>query len=201
VSGARDQLIAHLAQPEHEAPLTPVLDHWYASEECKTIIRYAAQYEARAVRFLFERPARYTQRIVVRLCEQYAYHAGLLQQQLRLLLALNHSATGGQRLHSDIAEKNLDSLLGSPKTIQAVKDLAQSLDRHIRNALAHGVPAIDLDRRRCVFKDKDKTVDLCFDELFDQTMRLTVTTLCLLSIDQRVQERWMRQRLEALLRR
>jgi hypothetical protein len=45
-------------------------------QECKTIIRYAAQYEARAVRFLFERPARYTQRIVVRLCEQYAHTRG-----------------------------------------------------------------------------------------------------------------------------
>ena len=48
VSGVRDQFVAHLAQPEHEAPLVPVLDHWYDSEECKTLIRYRAQYEARA---------------------------------------------------------------------------------------------------------------------------------------------------------
>jgi hypothetical protein len=200
VSGIRDQLIAYLAQPQHEGTLMPVLDHWHRSEECKTNIRYATQYEARAVRFLFERPRRYTQRIVIRLCEQYAHHAGLLQQQLRLLLALDHSATGEQRLHSTIAEKNLDSLLGSPKTSQAAKDLAQSLNRHIRNALAHGVPAIDPDRRRCVFKDKDDEVDLSFDDLFDHTMRLTVTTLCLLSIDLRVQARWMRHRIEALHR-
>jgi hypothetical protein len=76
--------------------------------------------------------------------------------------------------------------------------VAQAFDRRIRNALAHVTPAIDLDRRRCTFRDRDKTVDLSFNELFDQTMRLTVTALCLLSIDQRIKLQWLRQRLEAL---
>lgn len=200
VSAVRDQLIAYLAQPEHEAALLPVLDHWYASEECKTLIRYAAQYEVRAARFLFERPTRFTQRLVVRLCDQYAHHAALLQHQLRFLLALDHSTQREQRRHSEIADKNLDSLVGSEKTNQAVKALAQALDRTMRNALAHGVPAIDLDRRHCGFRDTAKTITMSLDELFDRTMRITVTALCLLSIDQRVQERWIRQRLEVLLR-
>lgn len=200
VAAIRDRIVAHLAQSENEVPLMPVLDHWHASDDCRTIMRYAAQYKSRAVRFLFKRPLRYTQASLLRLCEQYGHHAGLVRQQLRFLIALDHSTQGELLLHSAILEKNLDSLLGSAKTNQALRDLAQALDRHIRNALAHSVPAIDLDRRLCTFKDADRTVDLSFDELFDQTMRLTVTALCLLAIDQRIQQQWMRQRLDALLR-
>ncbi len=200
VAALRDRLVAHLAQPENEASLKPVLDHWYESEDCRAIMRYAAQYKERAARFLSKRPARYTQASVLRLCDQYGHHAGLVQQQLRLLLALDHSTHDEPLLHSDVQEKNLDSLVGSGKTSEILRDVSQALDRRIRNALAHGVPAIDLDQRRCTFRDRDKPVDLSFDELFDQTMRLTVTALCLLSIDQRVQQQWMRQRLDALLR-
>jgi hypothetical protein len=61
VAAMRDRIGAHLAQPEHEAPLMPVLDHWYTSDDCRTIMRYAAQYKSRAIRFLFKRPLRYTQ--------------------------------------------------------------------------------------------------------------------------------------------
>jgi len=61
VAAIRDRIGAHLAQPEHEAPLMPVLDHWYTSDDCRTIMRYAAQYKSRAIRFLFKRPLRYTQ--------------------------------------------------------------------------------------------------------------------------------------------
>ena len=200
VAEVRDQLVTHLGQPEHEALLMPVLNHWYGSDDCKIIIRYGMQYKSRAARFLSKRPSRYTQSSLVRLCDQYAHHAGLLNHQLRLLIALDHSAQGERLLHYDVLEKNLDSLLGSAKTSQAVRYLAQALDRRIRNALAHGVPAIDLDRGRCIFKDRNKPVDLSFDELFDQTVGLTVTTVCLLSIGQSLQLRWMRQRLDALLR-
>jgi hypothetical protein len=200
VAAVRDRLVAHLAQPENEGPLTPILDHWYDAEDSRTIMRYAAQYKERTARFLFKRPARYTQAAIVRLCDQYAHHAGLVQQELRLLIALDHSTHGEQLLHSDVLEKNLGSLLGSGKTNQILRDVAQAFDHRIRNALAHGVPAIDLDRRRCTFRDRDQPVELSFDELFDQTMRLTVTALCLLSIDQRLKLQWLRQRLDALLR-
>jgi hypothetical protein len=196
----RDRLVSHLAQPENETPLTPVLDHWYDSEDCRTIMRYAAQYKERTARFLFERPARYTQASVVRLCDQYGHHAGLVQQELRLLIALDHSTHGEQLLHSNVLEKNIGSLLGGAKTSQVLRDVAQALDLRIRNALAHGVPAIDLDRQSCTFRDRDQPVTLSFDELFDQTMRITVTALCILSMDQRLNLQWMRQKLEVLLR-
>lgn len=200
VAALRNDLIVHIAAPEHELALQPVLDHWYESAECKKVIHYAQQYRTRASNFLSTRPVRYTDRSLSRLAEQYSYHAGLLEQQLRLLLALDFSAGGDQRRHSDIQEKNFASLLGSAKVHKALQALAQALDRRIRNALAHGVPEINWDRRICVFRDRDEQVEASFDDFFDKTMHLTVTTLCLLGIEQRLQLHWVRQRLNSLLR-
>ena len=201
VAAVRDRLVAHLAQPENEASLTPVLDHWYESEDCRTIMRYAGQYKERAARFLFKRPSRYTQASVSALCEQYGHHAGLVQQATPASDRARSFHTRTNNFCIPMFRKRISAACsGSGKTNRDTKRRGAAFDHRIRNALAHGVPAIDLDRRRCTFRDRDQPVELSFDELFDQTMRLTVTALCLLSIDQRLQHQWLRQRLDALLR-
>jgi hypothetical protein len=200
VGAWRNDLIGHLTTAPHQNVLQEVLDQWYDSSECRKVIHYAQQYGTRAAHFVHARPTRYTQRSLLRLVEQYRVHAILLGHQLQLLLALELSASGERHCHSDIQEKNFASLLGSAKVHQALQGLAGALDRHVRNALAHGVPEINWDRRTCMFRDRDQQVELTFNEFFDKTMGLTVTAVCLLGIDQRIQHEWVRQRVNDLLR-
>lgn len=55
-----------------------------------------------------------------------------------------------------------------------LKDIAGAVDRHVRNALAHGVPQLVPDSQQVRFEDQGATVTWTLQDFFENTRRLTL---------------------------
>lgn len=198
IATERDALLRVLAAAAKPERLEQVLEHWHESDECHNVLHFIQQYETLGTHFVMERPRRYNRSIISRLVEQYRQHAILLNQELRLLLALQFTAAGKRRFHDEIQEKHFADLLRHPVICPSLRNLAAALDRRVRNAIAHTAPEVRLDLRTCTFRDQLKPVTLSFDELYDAVNRLTVTAAALLGVPFQLQQYWLSRRLDQL---
>jgi hypothetical protein len=198
IAADRDTLLRVLAAAPKPERLEQALEHWHQSDDCHNVLHFIQQYETLGARLITERPRRYNRSLVSRLIEQYRQHAILINQELRLLLALQFIAAGRKRFHDEIQEKHFADLLQHSAICPALRNLAAALDRRVRNAIAHSTPEVRVHRRTCTFRDQHKPVTLSFDELYDAVNRLTLTAAALLTVPFQLQQYWLSQRLDQL---
>jgi hypothetical protein len=125
--------------------------------------------------------ARPTKRIsdsaAVALQNEYLRAASLFEQQLRLLTSLVRAEPGRVEPWPYWQKQSLNNLIEMASRDDALGKLARFIDRHVRNALAHGPPVIERGSGRCHFHDMDVCVTWSWEEYFCNTRALTFAVL------------------------
>lgn len=106
-----------------------------------------------------------------------------MEDRLRLLLWLDEIAKGSDRAWSEQERRNLFQLLEAATISSKLAWVAPLIDRHVRNALAHGQPEVNLNTNECRFHDRTDTVTWSMSEFFEKTKQLTLATRALMELE------------------
>lgn len=74
-------------------------------------------------------------------------------------------------------KQSFNNLIEMASRDAALGKLVPFIDRHVRNALAHGPPVIERSTSRCQFRDRDVQVTWSWEEYFRNTRALTYAVL------------------------
>lgn len=153
------------------------LHGWANSSSMESHLQYVRQFRTLARRFRKHPPKRATNTLIVQLAEEYRSGATYFEQRLRLLLQMD-AAANGQTL-SKKQLRSLGLLLQRSSKIENLRPLTTAIDRHVRNALMHATPPLDVNTGTVTFHDFAVTVTWTYRQFFEQTRALTITAIVL----------------------
>jgi hypothetical protein len=159
------------------AAVQGVLDAWAASKDHRRYVHSIRLLTVAAGRFRPPPPQRISDRAAIELQNEYLRSASVFEQQLRLLTSLKRINEGTAKPWSYWQRQDLSKLMQMASEHDDLGQLISRLDRHVRNALAHGPPVIERAARRCQFWDRDVCVTWSWEEFFHNTRALTLTVL------------------------
>jgi hypothetical protein len=100
----------------------------------------------------------------------------------------------------DMEKQTLKSLLDYVEARSEFRATAGIVNRHVRNALAHGLPEIVPNKSEARFCDRGVTVTWKLGEFFENTRQLTIAVLALAEFESHLQMQQTRQLVETLWR-
>jgi hypothetical protein len=106
-----------------------------------------------------------------------------MEERLRLLVWLDKIVKGEYEPWTDQQGQTLFQLLEAATASSRLACIPPLIDRHVRNALAHGQPELIPDSSECRFHDQNKTVTWKMNEFFDKTKQLTLGTCALTELE------------------
>lgn len=177
------ELLLSLFQRLNPLEINRKLDEWYASKSCKKYLHFCLIWPTLIGKSRHSKPARLTLRLVGQLSEEYRVGCSLMEDRLRLLVWLDEIAQGTGRPWSQEERRNLFQLLEAATISTKLTWAAPLIDRHVRNALAHGQAEVNLDTNECRFHDRTRTVTWGISEFFDKTKQLTLATRALMELE------------------
>ncbi|MGH9635443.1 MAG: hypothetical protein ACRD72_11475 [Candidatus Angelobacter sp.] len=110
-----------------------------------------------------------------------------MEDRLRLLVWFDEIAQGRGKPWIEQEGRNLFQLLEAATISNKLSWVPSLIDRHVRNALAHGQPELHLDSAECSFHDRTATVTWKMNEFFDRTKQLTLATRALMELESIIQ--------------
>ena len=152
-----------------------MMDTWAESDDFRRYVHSLRSLSVAAKRFRLFPTKRISDRAAIDLKYEYLGAAGLLEQQLRLLVCLARAEQ--MQSYADSKNWSLDNLLTMAATHTELDEIAKHLERNVRNALAHGSPVIERQARRCVFIDRKTQIVWSWEEYFHNTRALTIDVL------------------------
>ena len=102
---------------------------------------------------------------------------------LRVLLLCAENAEGRPRTWAEWKSLNLNNLLAMAGRHKGLDPVVGCIDRHVRNALVHGTPIIDVALGTCRFEDLKVTVTWTWREFFERTRGLTLSVLAMVGFE------------------
>jgi hypothetical protein len=184
---ASKQAMYELAVYVHERlnPLAveELMGAWARSKDARKLIQFGVQWGTVTRQFRFASPKRLTIRLANQLAEEYRTSSSFLEQRLRLFVFLDHIACGGKKSWTDWEKTSLFKLLKEAEASPRLNWIPPLLERHVRNALAHGQPEINLDAQECRFHDREVTVAWKMPEFFEKTRTLTLAARALFEFE------------------
>jgi hypothetical protein len=160
-----------------------LLEEWGKSASFKRYVHCCNIWPTLMRRSRQTRPERLTFKLALQLSEEYKAAASLLEERLRLVAWLDDAAQGKNGAWADQEKRNLSELLEAAALIPSVASITTFIDRHVRNALAHGQPELILDLSECNFHDRGVTVTWKVNEFFEKTKDLSFAAYALLEFD------------------
>ncbi len=148
----------------------PVDEHQRYVHSLRLFIVAAGRFRARPTKRISDSAA-------VALQNEYQRAASLFELQLRHLTALLRAAPGSVKPWSYWQKQGLNNLIEMASQDNTLREIVSFIDRHVRNALAHGPPVIERGTGRCEFRDRDVRVTWSWEEYFRNTRALTCAVL------------------------
>jgi len=160
-----------------------IMGDWARSKDARKFAQSLVHWPALIRQFRLIPPKRLTVRLAHQLASEYRACSSLLEQRLRLLVSLDQAAAGGTKKWTDWERTTLFELLKEAEASPRLNWIPSLIDRHVRNALAHGEPEINLDHQECRFHDRNVTVAWKIDQGFEETRRLTLAVRALMEFE------------------
>lgn len=177
------ELLLSLYQRFNPLEINRKLEEWYASESCKKYLHFCLIWPTLIRKSRQSKPMRLTLRLADQLSEEYRVGCSLMEDRLRLLVWLDEIAKGSGRPWNEQERRNLFQLLEAATISNKLAWVAPLIDRHVRNALAHGQPEVNLNTREVCFHDRTHTVTWSMSEFFEKTKQLTLATRALMELE------------------
>lgn len=159
------------------------LEDWGHSRDVRKAVQFGISWPTLIRQFRLLPPRRLTMKLAAQLSNECRTCSSFVEQRLRLLVSLEETAKGNIKKWQDWENMNLFQLLEAATASLTLNWIPPFIDRHVRNALAHGQPEINLDRGECRFHDKKTTVTWRFDDFFKKTKQLTLEARVLLEFE------------------
>jgi hypothetical protein len=176
-------MVLSICQHVNGAEIDRRLKEWYASQSWKRSIQSRVIWPTLVRKWRHSQPARLTLKLAAELSEEYKASASILEERLRFLVWLDEMSQGVSTPWAEQEKRNLYRLLEAAKTSSKLSWLPPFIERHVRNALAHGVPGINLNKDECRFHDSTHTVTWKTAEFFEKTKQLTLVTCALMEME------------------
>lgn len=177
------EMVLSICQQVNGAEIDRRLKEWYASQSWKKSVQSRVIWPTLVRKWRHSQPERLTLKLVAELSEEYKAGASILEERLRFLVWLDEMSQGVTTPWMEQEKRNLYRLLEAAKASSTLSWLPPFIDRHVRNALAHGVPGINLDKDECRFHDSTHTVTWKTAEFFEKTKQLTLVTRALMELE------------------
>jgi hypothetical protein len=116
---------------------------WFADNDHRRLIHSVRLLTVAAGRFWAQPPQRVSDRAAVDLQNEYLRSASIFEQQLRLPICLAKTEPAKPKPWSYCQKQNLNNLMAMASGYPELLPLVSVLDRHVRNALTHGLPIIE----------------------------------------------------------
>lgn len=145
---------------------------WSGSTDARAFVRLTRRWIQLAEKLPERTPKRVTEVFVERLAKFYFDGAAGMERCLRLMVALVAAANGQGRSWPEWRKVRLAQLPETVKTAPELARIARLVDRHVRNALAHGLPEFDAAQGRCRFYDGEHEVAWTAVEFLQRTRSL-----------------------------
>lgn len=177
------EMVLSICQHVNGTEIDRRFKEWYASQSWKKSVQSRVIWPTLVRKWRHSQPARLTPKLVAELSEEYKAGASILEERLRFLVWLDEMSQGVTTPWVEQEKRNLYRLLEAAKTSSTLSWLPPLIDRHVRNALAHGVPGMNLDKDECRFHDSTHTVTWKTAEFFEKTKQLTLVTRALMELE------------------
>ena len=151
-----------------------ILNDWAKSNDARKFLQTTIHWPHLTRQFRLNRPKRLTVKAAHQLATEYRTCSSLLEQRLRLLVSLDHATAGTTKKWSEWEKATLFELLAQAEASPRLNWIPPHVERHVRNALAHGEPELNLDRQECGFHDRNVTVAWDINQFFERTRQLTL---------------------------
>lgn len=165
---------AYLVRSVPPQPLEAALSEWGRSGDAKSSVQFVAQWPAIVRQFRGESPKRFTSGIVFDLVNEYKLCCTFFEQRLRLIFYLACLAERKPVSWAAVQKRSLRDILDSAAARPELLPVVATINRHVRNALAHGSPGVRPDSRELVFNDHANAVTWTLGEFFENTRGLTI---------------------------
>ncbi|HUY13498.1 MAG TPA: hypothetical protein VMX16_07705 [Terriglobia bacterium] len=174
VRGDLEKFAARLVQALPRPTLEQALNEWHRSAGAKRFVHFIGQWPTLSRKFLGRPPNRLTTKAASELANEYKVSGAFFEQCLRLLAYLASVTPSEPSSWPAFEKKNLSELMELAKLNDQINFVGRLIDRHVRNALAHGVPQLVPDSQQALFDDRGKGVTWTLQEFFENTRRLTL---------------------------
>lgn len=168
-----------------------MLNEWSGTSELRKLMAMARGWDSGTLDFPEPKPRRFTERLVERVARTYATLSAFWETRLRFFLWIARAIEGDRVPPERMMGMKLAQILEKVERNPHLNPLASYVNRHVRNALAHGRPDWDRVKRVCVFHDIKCTVEWTCGEFWDQTTRLLYATPALAVLEPMVQARML----------
>jgi hypothetical protein len=190
------QLVNHVRWPELDNHLTA----WTRSSDGAKYAQFIGHWKTLSTQFQRDCPKRITTRQVMSLAREYAASASFFEQRMRLLIYLSRCVEGRPLSWPDMEKQTLKALLDYMESHSTLRVIGGIVDRHVRNALAHGLPEIVPNKSQVRFYDREVTVTWGLVDFFEKTRQLTIGVLALAEFEAHALLQQTRQMVEVLWR-
>jgi hypothetical protein len=163
--------------------LEEILSDWARSNDARKFLQTTVHWPHLTKQFRLNRPKRLTVKTAHQLASEYRTSSSLLEQRLRLLVSLDHATAATTKKWADWQKTTLFELLGQAEASPRLNWIPPYVERHVRNALAHGEPEINLDRQECRFHDRNVSVAWDINQFFEKTRQLTLVVRALMEFE------------------
>jgi hypothetical protein len=158
------------------ATVCAVRESWPV-DEYKRYVHSLRLFTVAAARFRVRATKRSSDSAAVALQNEYLRAASLFEQQLRFLTSLVRAEPGSVKPWSYWQKQSLNNLVEMASRDDDLAKLVRFIDRHVRNALAHGPPIVERSSGQCQYRDRDACVTWNWEEYFGNTRALTFSVL------------------------
>lgn len=145
---------------------------WWGSTDARAFVRFTRPWIQLAEKLPESEPKRLTEPFVERLARSYSECAAGTERCLRVMVALDPASGGHARSWSDWRKTGFAQLQQMVKAERELACVAGLVDRHVRNALAHGLPEFDAARGMCKFYDREHETTWTAAEFLERTRNL-----------------------------
>lgn len=181
------QAMYGLAVSIHQRMNPPAIDElisdWARSKDARKFVQSAVHWPVLVRQFRMTRPQRLTIRLAHQLASEYRVCSSLLEQRIRFLVSLDQGAAGSAKKWTDWEKVTLFDSLKQAEASSQLNWIPPLIERHVRNALAHGEPEVNLDHQECRFHDRNVTIVWKIAEFFENARRLTLTVRALMEFE------------------
>lgn len=178
------RVVKHVPWPELDRQLT----FWSTSSDGVKFAQFIGHWKTLHQQFVKNRPERITTKQVLALAREYSASASFFEQRTRFLVHLSRCLENKPLPWPDMEKQTLKSLLEYMEAHSEFRATARIINRHVRNALAHGLPEIVPNKSEVCFCDRGATVTWKVGEFFENTRHLTIGVLALAEFEAHLQK-------------
>jgi hypothetical protein len=173
----------YLHQRLNPRMIEEIMEEWYRSNDARKLIQFGIQWPSVVRQFCVASPKRLTIKLANQLASEYRTSSSFLEQRLRLLVFLDSKANGETKKWVDWQKCSLFELLKYAESNLKLGWIPPLIERHVRNALAHGQPEINVDSQQCKFHDSSVTIAWSISEFYEKSRSLTLAARALLEFE------------------